>query len=504
MSNDRYQFRAASAKSKDKTEAFDAIITVNEAAAGLKDWKSLLPDTLTHEKESILGFAKRTTLKPEAGSVLYFDRIASERSAIVLVDKKMSAFKLLGLAKDVIDNLKKIKVSSIRLDITLQDKKLAELVLDAFVSALKAAEFRNPRYGAAPKEAPFVFAPKLLVRAADHSLEKILDRAAHEGDGTNLVRELAMLAGNDLTPKNYVDRLRKEARSEGLEFEFLDVKKLEKIKAGAFLAVVQASPAQDAGIVKLTYVPKKKVGKKTLTLVGKGITYDTGGTNLKPAAYMYGMHRDMAGSAVAYALIRLAAREQWPFAVNAYLAIADNLTGPKAYRPNDVITAANGKTIEIVHTDAEGRMVLADTLYLASKDQPDLILDFATLTGACVAAIGNSYSGAFTNREEHHAAIIESGKDSGERVWPFPIDEDLGECLKSDTADTKQCRLTGGVDHIEAAIFLRSCLEKDSPWIHIDLASADRPGGLAHVADEVTGFGVRFAANLIRRLYLLR
>jgi leucyl aminopeptidase len=209
----------------------------------------------------------------------------------------------------------------------------------------------------------------------------------------------------------------------------------------------------------------------------------------------------MAGSAVAYALVRLAAREKWPFAVTAYLAIADNLTGAKAYRPNDVVTAMSGRTIEIVHTDAEGRMVLADTLHLASKDKPDLILDFATLTGACVGAIGTNYSGAFTNRPDYHAAIIASGKSSGERVWPFPIDEDYGDCLKSDTADVKQCRLTGGSDHIEAAVFLRSFLETDLPWIHIDLAAADHAGGLAHVDTEATGFGVRFAAELVQKLF---
>lgn len=504
MSIKRYTFRLNSSKDKKSPQSHDAIITVSEWNKSHKDWKPYIPLAAATYRSSLLTLADRLQVKAESGSVLWFDTSPLQRAALVLVDSSQTTFKLLGLSKDIISALKAIKVASIRLELQIENKDLAQRLVDTFVVALKAGEFRYPRYGAAPKEPLFIFAPKLEIASSDKTLEKVITRAIHEGEGTNLVRELAMLAGNDLTPKSYVDRLRREAKVEGLAFEFYDVKKLEKLNAGAFLAVVQASPDQDAGIVKLTYTPKARVSKKTLTLVGKGITFDTGGTNLKGAAHMFGMHRDMAGSAVAYALVRLAAREKWGFPVTAYLAIADNLTGPKAYRPNDVVTAASGRTIEIVHTDAEGRMILADTLYLASKDAPDLILDFATLTGACVGAIGNSYSGAFTNREDLQTSIVDCGKSSGERVWPFPMDEDFGECLKSDIADTKQCRLSGGVDHIEAALFLRSFLEKDCPWIHVDLSSADRSGGLGHVDGEVTGFGLRFASRLIRSLYPFR
>lgn len=504
MSIERYKLSTLGANTKSSPDRYDASIWVHDLLKAAKDWKSFIPADDSLHQSNILAYASRTALKPEAANILWYDKTPIERSALVLIDKKQNTFKLLSLAKDIVANLKNAKVSTIQLNLENLNSDLSALFVDAFVSALKAAEFRFPKYGKAPKEAPFTFAPKLLIQVKDKSLKDVMERAIHEGEGTNLVRELAMQAGNDLTPGNYVKRLKADAKTEGLGFEFFDVKKLEKLKAGSFLAVVQASPEQDAGIVKLTYTPKKRSGKKHLTLVGKGITYDTGGTNLKPAQYMFGMHRDMAGSAVAYATIRLAAREGWSFPVTAYLAIADNLTGAKAYRPNDIITAANGKTIEIVHTDAEGRMVLADTLFFASKEKPDLIIDFATLTGACVAAIGTNYSGAFTNRDEYHASIIEAGKESGERVWPFPMDEDYGECLKSETADTKQCRLTGGVDHIEAAIFLKSFLEEDCPWIHIDLSSADRPGGLAHVDNEITGFGLRFTSRLVRKHFAFR
>ncbi len=501
MSKDRFKLVASSSKYADN--GYDAIVVAYSLAKDAVDWKGYLP-LPTAEQTELLKMIKRRELKAEAAAILTFDRSPTQRYCIVLLDPTLTTFKLLTLSKDIVNNLRDLKVEGIRLDLGAMGEALARPFVDAFVSALKAAEFRAPSYKGKSKK-KVVWAPKLDIQIDDKNLVKPLtdqlQRSLAETDGTNLVRELAMLAGNDLTPKSYVARIKAAATEEGLGFEFYGVKKLQQMKAGAFLAIVQASSEQDAGIVKLTYQPKAKKNAKSLCLVGKGITFDTGGTNLKSAAHMYGMHRDMAGSAVAFALVRLAAREKWPFAVSAFLAIADNLTGSQAYRQNDVVTAMNGKTIEIVHTDAEGRMILADTLYLASKDEPSLIMDFATLTGACVGAIGNSYSGAFTNRDEYHSAIIESGKRSGERVWPFPMDEDFSECLKSDTADIKQCRLSGGVDHIEAALFLKSFLASDIPWIHIDIAAADRSGGLAHVESEATGFGVRFAADLVRALF---
>ncbi|MCX6130730.1 MAG: leucyl aminopeptidase family protein, partial [Proteobacteria bacterium] len=237
---------------------------------------------------------------------------------------------------------------------------------------------------------------------------------------------------------------------------------------------------------------------KHLVLVGKGVTFDTGGHNLKSASGMFGMHRDMAGSALAYGVIALAAKEKWPIRVTAFLAIAENAIGPNAYKQNDVVTAMNGKTIEIVDTDAEGRMLLADALQLASLEKPQLLLDFATLTGACIRALSTIYSGVFTNRMELLQTLINAGRESGERVWPFPLDADFAEALKSDIADIKQCRVSGGVDHIEAALFLKEFVAKDLTWVHVDLAAAEHTGGLAHIDTEVTGFGLRFVSQFVR------
>jgi leucyl aminopeptidase len=212
---------------------------------------------------------------------------------------------------------------------------------------------------------------------------------------------------------------------------------------------------------------------------------------------MFGMHGDMQGSAVALGTLLALTRLKAPFEVHAWLALARNQIGPKAYTQNDVVQACNGVTIEIVHTDAEGRMVLSDTLALATKSKPGLTLDYATLTGACVVALGTRYSGAFTQSAELAKAVIAAGTASGERVWPFPVDADYDEAIDSSIADVKQCIIEGEADHILAARFLSRFVDKDAPWIHVDLAASEHKGGLAHVPTETTGFGVRFTLNLL-------
>jgi len=336
--------------------------------------------------------------------------------------------------------------------------------------------------------------------AVKHS-EAVAAASEQSTRATNLVRHLTSRTANDLDCANYVKDATKLAKAHGLKTEFYGERELAKLKAGAFLAVSQGSSHRDAGILKISYRPTSpKKSARAVALVGKGITFDTGGVNVKTGTYMYGMHGDMAGSAVALALTLLASEQQWQFPVTAYLAIADNAISNIAYRPNEVVTSMSGRTIEIVHTDAEGRMVLADTLCLASKDEPAIILDFATLTGACVRAIGTTYCGAFTNNIKLNKHIIKAGRRSGERVWPFPMDSDFAESLKSEVADTKQCRLTGGVDHIEAAMFLKEFVGKGIDWVHTDMSAIEHDGGLAHIGDKVTGIGVRYAVELLRLL----
>jgi len=209
------------------------------------------------------------------------------------------------------------------------------------------------------------------------------------------------------------------------------------------------------------------------------------------------MHTDMAGSAVAVACLVALAELRAPLDVDAWLAISENNIGPSAYRPQEVVRASNGITIQVIHTDAEGRMVLADTLALVARTRPRLTIDFATLTGACVHALTERYSGVFTNRAHIAGDLVAAGAASGERVWSFPLDEDFDSDLESPVADIMQCSAEGKGDHILAARFLKRFIGDDNPWVHVDLSSATRRGGLAHVSTEIIGFGPRFTLELL-------
>jgi leucyl aminopeptidase len=325
-----------------------------------------------------------------------------------------------------------------------------------------------------------------------------LRRPAAATDAGNLARHLTALPPNVLDARGYRRALSTLARRHGLTLRWYGEAALRKLGAGAFLAVSRGNASRDAGIAHLSYRPRgRRTAAPDVALVGKGILFDTGGTNLKPHRSMLDMHTDMAGSAVALASLIALARLKAPLAADAWLAITENSIGPKAYRPQEVVRAANGTTIQVIHSDAEGRMVLADTLTLAARSKPGLIVDYATLTGACVYALTERMSGVFTNREALVPQLMAAGRDSGERVWHFPLDEDFDTDIESSTADVAQCSVDGKGDHILAARFLKRFVPDVTPWVHMDLSSAMRRGGLAHVPTDITGFGVRYTLSLL-------
>lgn len=402
-----------------------------------------------------------------------------------------SQFTLLGLARRLIAAQLEQDPRRILLMMPGLPADIASRMAEALVAAAAAiAPLPNRKKSAKP-------AAKLdSLLIYDLPARQNFARTQATAAGNNLARELTALPPNDLTPALYLKRVKQLAREQGWKLEFFDMPTLRKRKAGAFVAVAQGSPTQDAGIVHLRYTPARKTNRPACALVGKGICFDTGGMNLKPAQYMHGMHEDMEGSAVALGSLLALTQLKVNFPVDCWLALAQNHIGPKAYKQNDVVTASNGVSIEVMHTDAEGRMVLADTLAFAARKKPALMIDYATLTGSCVAALGTNYSGAFTNRSALIDDIIEAGRSSGERVWPFPIDSDYDKALDSEVADIKQCTISGGPDHILATRFLDRFVD-DRPWIHIDLSAGNNKGGLAHIPTDITGFGVRYTVELL-------
>ncbi len=333
----------------------------------------------------------------------------------------------------------------------------------------------------------------ILVRTTlnPKEFDAITEHALAVGRANNLVRTLTDLPANVLNPGNYRDLARSLALAYGWKTEFLSTRHLEQLGAHAFLAVTRADPATESGILKLTYRPKKR--SKHLALVGKGLCFDTGGYNIKTGSGMNGMHSDMSGSAVALATLAYFTETKASFGVTAYLALAENFISPTAYKPNEVVTACDGTTIEVVDTDAEGRMVLADTLALARRAEPDLCIDFATLTGAAIRALDTRIGAVFSNQPTLAQSAIECGKASGERVWTFPLEPDYRTQLKSDIADLLQCTHGNNSDHIYAATFLAHFAGEETPWLHLDLTPAKNKGGLGLISSTTTGFGVMWA-----------
>jgi leucyl aminopeptidase len=373
------------------------------------------------------------------------------------------------------------------------DRDTAHASFNAAVAAFEAAAFRLASFKSKPKPRPALARIDIATtRLAD--LHFTLAAAA----GNNLARWLTALPPNTLDASGYRRLVKELARHLGLQYRFYGESQLRRLGAGAFLAVAQGNSARDAGIARLSYRPRGSRAPQ-LSLVGKGICFDTGGTNLKPHKSMLDMHTDMEGSAVALGSLYALHSLKSPVAVDCWLAITENRIGPRAYKPQDVVRAQNGTTIQVIHTDAEGRMVLADTLCLAAREKPGAIIDYATLTGACVFALTERYSGAFTNRPETRAVIEAAGASSGERVWVFPMDKDFETDIESAVADVLQCSTDSKGDHILAACFLGRFVPKSIPWLHLDLAAGARHGGLGHIGTEITGFGVRYTLDLLRR-----
>jgi leucyl aminopeptidase len=373
-------------------------------------------------------------------------------------------------------------------------------VLDALLQASLAHAFTLPSFRTTPRRGDRL---RSIALSRDSNLD--LKHALAASRGNNLARWLTALPPNKLDATSYRRAIAALAREHRVTMRWLDETALRRLGANAFLAVSAGNAQRTAGIAHLRYRPARRKGARApaVALVGKGILFDTGGTNLKPHRAMLDMHTDMAGSAVALATLLALAELRVPFAADAWLAITENRTGPQAYRPQDIVQASNGVTIQVVHTDAEGRMVLADTLALAGRTQPRFMIDFATLTGAAVYALTERMSAVFTNRESLQGPLAAAGRASGERVWNFPLDADYDTDIDSKVADVAQCAVEGKGDHILAARFLQRFVPKGIAWAHVDLAASMRQGGLGHIGTDITGFGVRYALELLLRQNVL-
>ena len=443
---------------------------------------------------SLIGELRKHALKRESCAI--GTRLANAKATgltVSVADDHESAFARLTWARKTIAECLDGGTTRLALLVAGFDDVPRSTLIEALILAAEAASFALPEFSS---RAPKSRLRQVVILEARPRMD--LRQLRAEALGNNIARWFTQMPPNKLTARDYRALLETLAKTHGVKSAFLDEAQLARRKAGAFLAVAQGNADRDAGILRLSYTPESGRADR-LTLVGKGILFDTGGNNLKPFRGMLDMHADMQGSAVAAGTLIALATLRVPYRVDAWLAITENRVSATAYKSQDVVTASNGTTIQVIHTDAEGRMVLADTLAIAAEDDPCLIIDYATLTGACVTALTSAYSGVFTNRDSLRDAAATAGRESGERVWPFPMDNDFDKGLKSIVADTKQCSEDGAGDHILAARFLGRFVPESIPWIHVDLSAAQHKGGLAHVPSECTGFGVRWTLNLLAR-----
>jgi len=405
-------------------------------------------------------------------------------------------FALVGLGSPAIGNQESLlkqgslfKEDSLRAlggSIARNLKDLAEIVVDLgklqkaeVLALIEGLQLGNYEYNGLKSKAnikPILLAKATIITehkisAAEFSKIEILSRAVHT------TRDLVNTPPNQMYPAAMVKAVQSETKGMGLSVEVWDEKGLAKDGFGGILAVGMGS-SRPPRLVKIDYRPKG--AKKHLALVGKGITFDTGGLSLKPAESMVGMKYDMTGAATVFQSVVAIAKLGLPVRVTAWLCLAENMPSGTAQRPDDVIKIRNGKTVEVLNTDAEGRLVLADGLSVAAEAKPDMILDIATLTGAATVALGNRYAGVMG--DEKAIQGVEAGaSEAGELVWHMPLPTELRSLLNSEVADIANVKIgnrAGGM--LIGGHFLREFVPKSITWAHLDVAGPADNGGSAY------------------------
>jgi leucyl aminopeptidase len=337
-----------------------------------------------------------------------------------------------------------------------------------------------------------------LARESEELLEERLERVRLLRTSQQLVRDLGNRPANDLTPEAFAAAAKEMAEGvSGLRVTILGMKDIVKEKMGGVLGVSKGSQ-EEPRVIVIEHRPKKP--KKSVVLIGKGVTFDSGGISLKPSKGMGWMKYDMGGAATVVGVMRAVADLDLPIKVVGLIPAVENMPSGTAIKPGDVLTMANGKTVEVDNTDAEGRLILADALHYSARFNPDIIIDYATLTGACVVALGHEAAGAMGNDPEIIETLRKIGDDVGERIWPLPLYDEYFSYIESEWADMKNAGSRWG-GAVTAGTFLKQFVPENVSWVHLDVA------GVAYNDKEhnglpkgASGFGVVLTANFLEHL----
>lgn len=383
-----------------------------------------------------------------------------------------------------------------------------DVVGPAFATGLQLAAYSYTHYKSQKEEKKNDNKKKSLtiLLAKAKSAEKTYKEMEHATRGTFFARDLVNTPPNDLYPDAYAKRIQKQLKPLGVKVIILDEKKMEKLKMGAALAVGQGSENPSRFVIMEWDGRKGRKSKadKPLGFVGKGVTFDTGGISLKPGAGMDEMKLDMGGSAAVVGLMETLARRKANVYAVGVVGLVENMPDGKSYRPGDIITSMSGKTIEVLNTDAEGRLVLADALtYIQKEYDPEFIIDLATLTGAMMVALGHEYCGSFVNNDHLWEKMEKAAKTSAEKLWRMPLDDVWKKDMESSIADLKNMGSGRYAGACTAAGFLEHFIDEGRVWSHMDIAGTAWTKAPTNpiISKGGTGFGVRVLNDMIQQNY---
>jgi len=454
-----------------------------------------LTNSLTQNEKDFI--KKKIKNRKKDSKFLLFDLNNKIQTIIILINKKLSILDVQKMGAEFylflnINHLDRITIyNNNRI---VQNNNLIE----HFIHGIKLKSYSFDAYKSKKiKKKVFI---NLITKnkKIDNVISKKLNALL---DGINFTKDLVSEPGNILHPDEYVKRLIK-LKKIGLKITVYDKKKLKKLGCNALLGVGQGS-IRGSYLVTLEWRGKNKSKVKPLAFVGKGVCFDTGGISLKPAKFMEDMTYDMAGSAVVVGLMKNFALKKSKINAVGVVGLVENMPGGNAQRPGDIVKSFSGKSIEVLNTDAEGRLVLADAITFTEKRfKPSFIIDLATLTGAIIVSLGSEYAGLFSNNDKISKEIFEAGEKVDEKVWRLPLHKNYDKLLNSKNADMQNINYVGGAGSTTAAQFLQRFILNNTPWAHLDIAGMafSKYGGALN-ASGATAYGVRLLSKFVEDNY---
>ncbi len=428
-------------------------------------------------------------------NLITFDISSKKRIVLVFLKKDLTLSEAENLGAQFYDSVKNGKYLNFNLNTNSASNKF-KLHVGHFLHGFKLKSYIFDKYKTKKRKTKI----SIIVSGKNFISHKEQTKFKAIEEGTFLTRDLVSEPGNVLHPDEYASRL-KSLKKYGLKINVYDEKKLKKLGMNTLLGVGQGS-IRGSYLVTMEWNGLKD-RSKPLAFVGKGVCFDTGGISLKPAKFMEDMTYDMAGSAVVVGLMKSLALRKAKINAVGVVGLVENMPGGNAQRPGDIVKSYSGKTVEVLNTDAEGRLVLADALtYTEEKFKPKFIVDLATLTGAIIVSLGSEYAGLFSNDNKLSKQLINAGEDVEEKVWRMPLNKNFDKLIDSKNADMQNINYVGGAGSTTAAQFLQRFILNNTPWAHLDIAGMafSKYGGALN-SGGATGYGVRLLNKLIEDNY---